>query len=275
MYKKGFTLIELLVVISIIGVLASIVMASLSSARLKARISNGENFRAQLNTALGDRLAGRWDLNECTGTTVADSSGYGANGTFVGTPVWSTDTPTSKGCALDLTNTDYVSIPDKSWLSPGTGSMTYAVWAKYPTPPVTNTVFFRKGTSNANMEMQLYVAATGRIACRINGSPTITIITAANDTYNDDQWHYYVCVLDRTDDTVNLYVDGRPRASGSAAAFSGVNIDYGAALTFSLSSATALSVSVANIQMYAASLTAQAVGALYAQQKAQFVADGR
>ncbi len=50
--KKGFTLIELMIVISIIGLLSSIVLASLATAKEKARVAQVQQETLQLQNAL-------------------------------------------------------------------------------------------------------------------------------------------------------------------------------------------------------------------------------
>ena len=75
-FKKGFTLIELLVVIAIIGILASIVLTSLNSGRLKAADAKVKSELAQIR----NRAEIIYSDLECYGDgTNCNIDGYGEN----------------------------------------------------------------------------------------------------------------------------------------------------------------------------------------------------
>jgi len=95
MKTKSFTLIELLVVIVIIGILAGVIIVSVSSSISKANIAKVKVFENSIQNELGANMVSRWKLDEIVGTTTTPDA-WGNNTGTLGDGVTASTYPTSK-----------------------------------------------------------------------------------------------------------------------------------------------------------------------------------
>ncbi len=208
--KKSFTLIELLVVIAVIGVLSSVVMVNLSGSRTKAKVAKGLEFSQSVQHAIGSEAVGIWNLDEGTGTTANDVSGYGNNGTISGAS-YSTSTPQSivgsgQGkYALSFDGTDdYVDCGSGTSLDI-TGAITIEAWVK-PTGTTNRGGIVNRwlisGDDRGGYILSLAENNVIRFAFGRTGGYDYKQTT---DTINTS-WHHIAGT--RTGTTVKIYVDG-------------------------------------------------------------------
>lgn len=84
-FEKGFTLVELLVVIAIIGILVTVVLINVNSARQKARVSAIQASIAQVRTEMEQKLSASGEYPAVSSLTSIASSVASNGGNLLGT----------------------------------------------------------------------------------------------------------------------------------------------------------------------------------------------
>jgi hypothetical protein len=195
-------------------------------------------FDEKLSESNLNALATPWDdtglvlylpFDENTGTTASDKSHEGNDGSFkgAGEPAWSEG---HRNTAVDFDGTDdYIQVSHDTSLNPGTGSFTYEFWfnADYNDQPESYPRIIAKGDYNTNGYCVMMKASDGDLWVAYNDENNNSAGGYIGTGYSDGEWHHLAAVLNRSDNTVKVYIDGAQEDSSDASSVGDINTTDG------------------------------------------------
>ncbi len=173
---------------------------------------------------LGGRLVGHWKLDDGSGTTAADSSGNGNDGTLINMSSGQ-DWVTGKfDGALDFDGVDdYISIGDKDSLDFGaTESFTYSIWVYVSSSAgAWDMPWYKGGAADAEpgYDMEL---GTGHWKASISDGSTTKQVLFGYESDFLNEWVLLTAVVDRDAAQFLTYVNGSPVGSVDLTGFGSV-----------------------------------------------------
>lgn len=201
--SHGFTLIELLVVIAVVGVVSSIVVASVNNARESGRVAAGKAFDSHMYQAYGAEAVGVWNFDESSGSTLYDISGSNANFTLNASTVRvsgvhnaNTNSAIQFTSGTVLTSSSAVQFSD-TW--------TLAAWVK--ADALGNSIFMSFGLP------YLHFQPNG--AFRVSWADTTTQRALSEPSGGRQTGRWYHVAATHAGMVTTLYVDGKQVATTS------------------------------------------------------------
>ncbi len=218
-------------------------------------------------------LAGYWKFDETSGTTAADSSGSGNNGTLTNGPTWTTGR-IDNALSFDGTN-DYVTMgdPTNSSLDFPASDFSLSVWVLTPAKDTSSATHLITGKWTYNtLGNGGYGLATryGKYTLQMgSGSGVCNSILwyGSNNSLNDlvgGTWEHVVATFDR-DGYIRLYVNGTQSYSKDISAASACDLSNPYPFTVGSrdSGGTFFQGSIDEVRIYNRALSASDVQELY------------
>lgn len=242
--------------------LSAVLLLGLAGAALTDAAPGAKNEPASLDT--DPHLVGRWTFDGASGTTAADASKHGHNGSLKGGLAFEKDSAAGRlGKALKLDGKDgMVEVTGYKGVS-GVRPRTVAAWIKTKS---SRGEIMSWGQDDFG-KMFIFGFIRGRIGLTPGGG-----YLYMNDPVNDDAWHHVAVVVVETKrpnlhDHVKLYKDGEPAAIHDIGLLDLWPVDTGAALDLRIG--RRFGGLIDDVRLYDRPLSGDEIKALVTQKKAK------